>query len=325
MIHHQCPHCGEHLSTSIHLEGMTIPCRQCHETVEVPNRDGTLPTPHAFPPTAQDIREAAPPAAGPERPLAEPLQVDLRPIAKPGTSNRAWWTRLLGVLAAVYLLLWLGVWCFAGYSWVGTTLGILAVVFGVLLFFMLRLVWDELRWGPNRLRAVLTYLGVSAAGAVFFVPAFLVNEWFAQGVVYVDNYSRQNVTLELDGQPWLSARQGTTTVRTLRRGAYTVVVRSSSGEELDRLTVTVDGGGNYVLNVLRAQVYARGTAKYGGAGFLGEPPEQRIDDAWFKVDVYYLFEEPPSSVTVSTRRGQAAWASRPYLRRGEPRDPKQRR
>lgn len=82
----------------------------------------------------------------------------------------------------------------------------------------------------------------------------------------------------------------------------------------------MDGRGKYVLNVLSAQVYARGTVDYGGISFGSSPSEEKIQLPWFKADVDFLFEEPPQSITVQNRRGQSyVSASRTYLRRGPPR------
>jgi len=63
--------------------------------------------------------------------------------------------------------------------------------------------------------------------------------------------------------------------------------------------------GVYVLNLLRAQKYQKGSVQYGSVPFGGgSGSETDIDAGWFEPKVDYLFETPPRSVVVSSKRGQ---------------------
>ncbi|OAI49369.1 hypothetical protein AYO44_06460 [Planctomycetaceae bacterium SCGC AG-212-F19] len=167
-----------------------------------------------------------------------------------------------------------------------------------------------------------TRIGLLVYAVVLLGSGFLVSEQFARGTVHVDNFSSQDVVLELDGRVWLKATTQSTQRASLTQGSYTLVVRSPTGTELDRQAIEVEGRDDYVLNVLSAQVYARGEAQYGTLSFGMPRQERAVKAPWFKADVDFLFEEPPESITVSVKRGQTvASASKTYLRRGPPRTP----
>jgi hypothetical protein len=172
------------------------------------------------------------------------------------------------------------------------------------------------RAGAEALLFVFTALYVGA----LLGSGLLITGYAARATVHIDNFSAHDVTLELDGAPWRTAARRSTATASLRRGTYTLVVRSRDGQELDRRPITVEGRGAYVLNVLGAQVYTRGRVDYSNLSLFGSPPgEERVQSPWFKADVDHLFESPPKSITVTTRRGQGvASGSRSYLLRGEP-------
>lgn len=118
--------------------------------------------------------------------------------------------------------------------------------------------------------------------------------------VYVDNYSDHDVRLELNGAPWLAARRGDNLIVALSPDDYELVVRSAAtGDELDRMTVTVDHRGPFLLNVLGAHTYYRGLRKYPSARFGTRPVSvQPIGDKWQRLDVDYPFSEPPYELKV---------------------------
>lgn len=224
------------------------------------------------------------------------------------------------VLGAIFVANAVLAWVFAGTE-VWTVVMILAgfllamFVFGALK----NLIFGGWRTasGEGLFRSLLLLLYAAA----LLGSGFWISEQFARGTVYVDNYSPHDVTLELDGSTWLKSSRQTTQVQDLGRGTYTLVVRAGD-KELDRRSITVVGRGNYILNVLNAQVYARGEVQYGGFAFGPGAREQRIQEPWFSAKVDFLFEEPPKTITVRTRRGQTyTSASRTYLRRGEPKAP----
>jgi hypothetical protein len=165
------------------------------------------------------------------------------------------------------------------------------------------------RWFIGLLLFVVTVVGVPLA----------IHIIFPQAAVHVDNFSGEDVSLELDGKPWrvVPDRKANDMVR-LRKGSYALVVKSlQTGDVLDQRQIAVDGAGHYVLNVLAKAVYARGTAHYGEKGRNAPPeqPEQRIQEHWFRADVQHLFENPPNEITVRSSESR----TRSYLRRGEPR------
>lgn len=165
------------------------------------------------------------------------------------------------------------------------------------------------RWRPCLRLTYFSILWVLWIVAFHFLPI----------TVYVDNSSAQDVVLEVDGQEWLRPSRKSKTIDGLPRGEHTIVVRSRpSGEVLDRLTVKVDTGGPYVLNVLRAQKYYKGTATYSTVAFpFGGQGRQTIDAPWFRAKVDYLFENPPESIYINSRDGVNT-ATKTYLVRVEP-------
>jgi hypothetical protein len=150
----------------------------------------------------------------------------------------------------------------------------------------------------------------------------LMAAWIGGGLsitrakVYIDNFSDKNVTLELNGAPWRTVDHGNTDQTRLPTGTYELVVRSrENGKELDHRTITVEDKGPYLLNVLGAQTYARGSADYGISFSFGDSPDQKLNDVWIKANVDYLFEEPPQSIQVSEG---TSFASKSYLVRTRP-------
>ncbi len=122
--------------------------------------------------------------------------------------------------------------------------------------------------------------------------------------VHVDNASRHDVVLEVDGEAWATVPRGATPVLSLPQGDHVIVVRdAASGAELDRVPVAgVRAGWKYLFNVLGAQTYRRGEVTYVPVGAVGPPassqpapaPEQELRDKWMDVStVDFLFQEPP--------------------------------
>jgi hypothetical protein len=179
--------------------------------------------------------------------------------------------------------------------------------------------WQPVSWLPRvRLPHVLY-------GAVLLAAWLAIGLVYAWGTVYVDNFSPHDVRIFVDGEEWTTKYARSTEVNRLRRGRHTLTVRAlDTGEELDRLTVEVSGMSDHVLNVLRAQVYARGSVIYGDVNDvpLGPPPEQAEQAAWFRPNVDYLFVEPPEEIRVSVRRGEKApLTTKTYLVRRPPLPP----
>jgi len=210
---------------------------------------------------------------------------------------------LAGIPAALALLAW---WLEGNSVWMGTTI-IAALLLG----------WNSLiglkEWAmairreglQPRLLLVLVYVW-SVLGLFC-----LVGIWFATGTVHIDNYSQQAVKIELDGASWVDAPRGSTRQVRVRRGSHRIAVRAPEGDEpLQALTVAIEGRGVYVLNVLGAQTYHKGSVHYGGMRFspgADDLENQDVKDAWLDVTkVDYLFQSPPDSIKVSVSKGMPA-------------------
>lgn len=138
---------------------------------------------------------------------------------------------------------------------------------------------------------------------VFSLTWYGIGAQFALGYVYIDNFSPDAVAISLDGRDWQKLESSAAIECRLRMGTYAVSVRSvRDGKELDGFEIVVrsqyglltSSTNNYVLNVLGAQRYRRGTVVY------AESPEQweaeretTFQQKWFKVDADYIFEDPP--------------------------------
>jgi DNA-directed RNA polymerase subunit RPC12/RpoP len=333
MIQHRCPQCGRELRTNEHLAGLTIVCPECRERIPVPGPDAGKP-----PDAIQAERPAGAPAPVELTPAPEPLPLGPRPrdpllidepwpgpqyLPPPPRRGASWYALLAGVGAAVLAAVCGIAWLIAGspaWKWILIGGGILVG------FPAASLLWGWVKSGfrAEEGRNLAGWLPLILYAAVLCVAWGVIGHTFAWGTVHVDNFSGRPVRIDVDGQEWMTSQAGTTEVRGLRRGKHTVTVRApDTGEELDRFGAEVAGVETYVLNVLRAQVYARGTAQYGGLAFLGPPPEEAVRLPWFKAEVDYLFQEPPQTITVSVRRGEVAvGTSKTYLVRRPPQPPK---
>jgi hypothetical protein len=262
--------------------------------------EGNLPTP--LPEVGQLQGEAAS-AEGLRR--GEPGASADKPAAFPPWVLGVLW--LLGGLLGVVTVTGLAWWLVGTYpvawkvvAWLGGGLTVLLAL-----------------WGTQSATSAKT-LGICA----FVVWAYM--GWLVIGLtrlptlVYVDNFSTHDVSLELDGEPWMVVNRGTKREVWMQRETYQLKVRSArTGEVLDRRTITVDESGPYILNVLGAGTYEKGFVEYVedlkdvGWWKLERKPE-RIRDVWIRADVNYLFEEPPSRI--SATKGTKS-ATKYYLRR----------
>jgi hypothetical protein len=230
------------------------------------------------------------------------------------------WLTLAAIPVAAGLVAWL-----LGGNAAWKISGIIAgVVLGLAAFPVFKEAIGALRRDPASAGWMVLLYGYCAA---------VLGVWFGVGyafqtaTVHVENYSPRELRVELDGQGWLGGKKRLTcppassTPLTLRNGDYRVTVRSADGRELEKHEVTAEGGSVYVLNLLRAQKYYRGTVRYGGLSIFGGggKPEE-VTDGWFKADVDYLFENPPGTIQVRVSRGMQGLTSesRTYLTRGQP-------
>lgn len=168
----------------------------------------------------------------------------------------------------------------------------------------------------NGIRTDVRELAFIGYGIIVVAIWFSVGYWFQVGTVHVDNFSNQSLRVVVDDREWLKSESSSMTVKSLSPGAHRIIVMGDGGTKLDELNVQVERLGVYVLNLLRAQTYHKGSVEYGGFGFGGSSPME-INDAWFNAKVDFLFENPPETITVSRKRGQPSFgATRMYLKRG---------
>ncbi len=161
---------------------------------------------------------------------------------------------------------------------------------------------------PNRSLTLqcLLYLPL-ALGAWSLGGSILLRE-----TIHVDNFSERNLTIRLDGEPWLDSNRGTTQEIRLACGTYQLSFHDAkSGKELNQIQITVDSKGPFVLNSLGRQTYLRGMNLYTAFGISSEPPTE-INAVWIRANVDDLFVNPPRQV-----EGQkvTSAASRTYLLR----------
>ena len=206
------------------------------------------------------------------------------------------------VLVGIALLVAATAWLFASESvlQVGGGLGILGLV---LLF-----------WSAIRERDAASFL-------LFLYSGLLLGIWTYVGYgslrvpIYLDNYSEYDVQLLVDGDPWISIDRNESLKKDLRTGRHRLDILSLPDQEaLRAFDVVIENRKGYVLNVLGAMTYYRGTVQYGSVLALPpeREPEQRITQEWFEPKAYYVFQDPPESIEVPSRSGIE---QRTYLRR----------
>jgi hypothetical protein len=314
MIHHCCAHCRCWQLTSNDHIGKLIACSRCGTRIEVPAVSQTAVVNAAVhpvsPTTVNDVTNGA-------------SEVDriLRCLVA-----RRFWANAFGFGISLIVLVGLTVpvaWWLAGtQTWTVVLAGVgivLAVLFALASISQYRYMIGRARHGV----APQAWAGLMLVGGAWLVGG-VIHLGFRPATVVVDNFSGQSVLVELDNRPWLKADVSTTQTTRLRKGEYLVTVRDSGTLKLlEEFTIQVtDTDDLYVLNLFRAQVYAKGRAEYtdtpmGVSLFL--PKEERITERWFAVRVDYPFVEPPQKIQVRGPNG--GWQSLTYLRRGEPKPP----
>jgi hypothetical protein len=317
MIRHRCSVCHHWQESSDHLAGMRVACRECGENLDVPANstvDSASHQAHAFSNTtvgqdndgeeevAERLRDFIPRLLPNSRLGHAVLFGLLLLLALAFACALAWW--LAGTTAWTLLM------CAVGLPW-------LVTVVILSLFAVLRRRGRPIPRVSGWIWGLLAVVGVAgAAGLVIAIAC-------RPALIYIDNSTDRDLVLELDGRPWLTAHRSATPIERLRKGSYLVTVRDlTSGALLDEFPIEVqDQHHPYVLNLLGAQVYSRGTAYYGRLPEVMQP-ETRIKDKWFAANVDYVFEQPPppaaASATPSTFTLKSAAATSTYLRRGEP-------
>ena len=182
----------------------------------------------------------------------------------------------------------------------------LAIIIGGLFFLWLFKPADGLR---TMLYLVALLYAVALLGSGMFISFN-----FARATVYVDNFSPDELRVELLGRENFKCPKNATHTLVLTRGDYTFVVVSADGTELERETVHVAGRGPYILNLRGAETYYRGKVGYGSSAALTTGPTE-IKERWFEADVDYLFTYPPKTLWV---QGRVSGATRTYLLRERP-------
>jgi hypothetical protein len=119
--------------------------------------------------------------------------------------------------------------------------------------------------------------------------------------VLIDNACGQDVVLEIDGREWAKCPNQKQWSAKVPRRKFVLVTRSAaSGKELQRHENDATYGRKFLLNVLGANTYFRGTVHYvpeqmAGRRMLGGMPSDQpreTRDSWIDIsDVDYLFND----------------------------------
>jgi DNA-directed RNA polymerase subunit RPC12/RpoP len=326
MFTYRCPECHQKLHASEHLVGLTISCPECKERIVVPAGDGWTGVPAQHDELARPRTRPAATAVADQTVdwLLKGAPADRVPrgvrVAPPSGPSKV---LVVSLCAAMFVAVVVLSWFLAGTTVLDVVLKIAAVLAGLVCFsVVVAALKGQLSWGFRSfdgaavgfLLLLFLYVGATIA------TGFAIHLLFPRAPIYVDNLVGPGVRLELDGQPWVEVADQSSRKTSLRKGKYVVVIYSAAtNQELDRMEINVTDRGPFVLNVLGAQTYAFGRAEYGTLAFGSPPAEVAKKDKWFKADVDYLFEEPPSSISVSTKRGQSPGVvSKTYVRKGEP-------
>ncbi len=285
MIYHTCPACGEEAAFSPDVAGLPVHCPACRAGITVPRDASDQPT-------------------APKGPSMLPALSALRGWA---------------LLAAAFLAL---TWFLAGTPWLfnGT---LLVTVLGAPGW--VAALWGMAKGSADGEKTDRKPLGTALLAGLFIFAtlgaALAIHLWFPVGRVIVDNGAGRAVRIRLDGADWVAAGRGTgAATATLRAGSYSIEIVDEAGVVDDKFQAAVDSAGPYILNVLGAATYTRGTQDYGDAAFGAGRTEAVVRDKWIKADADFVFEEPPSSISVVSWRGlKSTTASRTYFLRGPPR------
>jgi hypothetical protein len=320
MIQTVCPNCSQTVSFRDYLAGFRVKCPECTGFVDVPAAPpGTDPRPTELTEPAQAVTESPfrePPS---DRLPEEAFRPDIP--AEPDLRKSVWARRLkwVGIALAIPAVAALLAYLLEGGSVWETMSGILAVLLGLISFAFLKEWVTSIRQEGLQPRLLLFLLYCWAVLGVWYGVGRLV----MSGAVHVENASGQDVQIELDGRPWRTVNRDQVQQTKVRQGQHRITVRrKEGGNPLQELTVNIEGKGKYLLNVLKAQTYYKGSIRYGGiALFGGGDSPKEVKDEWIDVTkVDYLFEDPPKSITVKVQKGMEGFASetRVYLTRRRP-------
>ncbi len=189
--------------------------------------------------------------------------------------------------------------------------------------------WEVIGGGSAVLMAIITYSILHASvfgpkgeksesGLLLSVFLWALYGWVAIGVwywvgslqipgtIHIDNASTRDLQIDLDGQPWRSSSPGQLQMASLRQGYHQITVRPhGGGKTLEELNVCVEGRGVYILNLLKAETYYRGTVQYGGFALFGQKEQPReVKEGWIDVTtIDFLFQNPPQSISVKVTKG----------------------
>ncbi len=294
MIEIECPHCLRKVSFRDLLAGLSVKCPECPRFVQVTPRT-PLPI-HPKPEPAPEAITSEPiPLAPPiESPVSMERDLDIRLRTSP-------WPRRL--------------------KWLGSGLLLLAVTAPVMCLDRRSVRWDVSLLIAACVIIVMTFVALrrvelqpARKGTLFaFVMCILfgwmvIEVWNWTGstrltaTIHIENASTQEVKIELDGGSWRTSFPSRTRVVQARPGEHRITVRSAAGDILQELEVTIEDRGAYVLNVLKAQTYCKGSVVYGNdLALLGVEEEgpRMVKGGWIDVTkVDYLFRDPPPSIMV---------------------------
>ena len=169
---------------------------------------------------------------------------------------------------------------------------------------------------------------MAAQVGILFYFWLVLGGWYLVGylqtpaTIHIENASNRQVEIELDGRPWRTSDPEQLQQAEVRPGQYQITVYPhGGGPVLQKLEVRVERNAAYILNVLSAQTYYRGSVQYGGVIGFGTKEPVELKHEWIDVaGVDFLFQNPPRSITVKVQKGMEGltWETKTYVTRGAP-------
>ncbi len=285
-MQHWCPKCSVVLEEIRESDTLRFRCSCCNKAYEIATDDLGQITREEVGPEPPSVLDASPEPSMPRWRHALRYAVLTLVVTVLG----GWFFVLFGIWAIIYFGLAIGV-----------------------IYQLIRLViqsdFPAISKG-KRLRLAFCWGGL---GCILF----LLRLYFGGGTVYIDNFSRQDLSVEVDGDLWITSRTGSNLERPLHWGHHEILVRDAKGKQVDRFNVEIARDSKYILNLLGAQTYYKGYVQYSWFA-IQEAPEE-IREHWIAADVDYLFVQPPDSITVEVSGKGPAYTSarKSYILRGQ--------
>ncbi len=173
----------------------------------------------------------------------------------------------------------------------------------------------------------LKYFAIPAGLLLLFFFIYISYHRYQRNkpVVYIDNFSGSPVELIWNGETFLTIPNNTGEVNSNLGIGKRVIYAKKVGEDvIDTIEMDLQQRGKYVLNLFGAMEYYHGQVAYQKERTRDIRPvaaEQRITRKFFPARADFIFEDPPASIEVYTKKSKYNYnieAARRYLRRGNP-------